>query len=53
MGLHLYDDEWRFFLGPNNIPLYVDFAASEFHIRKVAAQLVYLPEQRKHGALCN
>ncbi len=45
VSLHLYDDEGRLFMGPNNIPMYVDFVGSEFQVWKRATDIGYAPEQ--------
>ena len=42
VSLYLYDDEGRLFMGPNNIPQYVDFCADEFEVWKVAVDIGYL-----------
>jgi hypothetical protein len=50
VSLHLYDDEGRLFMGPNNIPQYVDFCADEFKVWKAATELGYVPQPWKDGS---
>ena len=38
VNLLLYNDEGRLFMGRNNVPEYVDFAAGEFQVVRTAAE---------------
>lgn len=46
VSLHLYTSEGNLYMGPNNIPSYVDFVASEFVLWKIARKLGYVLEYK-------
>jgi len=50
VSLHLYDDEGFLLMGPNNIPGYVDFAAAEFQVHKIASESGYLTQAMKRAS---
>lgn len=43
VSLFLYDEKGHLYMGPNQIPNFVDFCESEFTLYKVATEMGYTP----------